>query len=133
MFQPTFRQFQNAIWSYRKNCSMAIYRILSNEKISPPTKVSYSLFPKQWWHNSKIRAEIKSSCLKQDKVNFMERNVVIFFIFYGLDRQSQDLSTDFTPKVCLFGAVMLTKDADQDKYSYSGYGIRFDFRSTFSF
>ena len=66
-------------------------------------------------------------------MNFMERNVVIFFIFYGLDRQSQDLSTDFTPKVCLFGAVMLTKDADQDKYSYSGYGIRFDFRSTFSF
>ena len=48
----------------------------------------------------------------------MERNVVIFFIFYGLNRQSQDLNTDFTPKVCLFGAVMLTKNADQDKYSY---------------
>ena len=33
---------------------------------------------------------------------------------------------------CLFGAVRLTKNADIDKYGYSGYGIGFD-RSNFSF
>ena len=38
-----------------------------------------------------------------------------------------------TLKSCLFGAVTLTKNADIDKYGYSGYGIRFDRRSRFSF
>ena len=36
-------------------------------------------------------------------------------------------------KNCLFGAVTLTKNADIDKYGYSGYGIGFDRRSSFSF
>ena len=31
------------------------------------------------------------------------------------------------------GAVTLTRNADIDKYSYSGYGIGFDRRSSFSF
>ena len=34
---------------------------------------------------------------------------------------------------CLFGAVKLTKNADIDKYKYSGYGIGFDSRGTFYF
>ena len=33
----------------------------------------------------------------------------------------------------LFGAVALTKTADIDKYGYSGYGIEFDRRGSFSF
>ena len=36
-------------------------------------------------------------------------------------------------KNCLFGAVTLTKNANIDKYGYSGYGIIFDRRSSFSF
>ena len=32
----------------------------------------------------------------------------------------------------LFGAVKLTKNADIDKYKYSGYDIRFDSRGRFS-
>ena len=36
-------------------------------------------------------------------------------------------------KNCLFGAVTLTKNADIDKYRYSGYGIGFDRRGSFSF
>ena len=35
--------------------------------------------------------------------------------------------------VKVFGAVTLTKNADIDKYRYSGYGIGFDRRSSFSF
>ena len=34
---------------------------------------------------------------------------------------------------CLFGAVKLTKNADIDKYGYSGYGIGFDRHGRFSF
>ena len=33
----------------------------------------------------------------------------------------------------MFGAVTLTKNDDIDKYGYSGYGIGFDRRSSFSF
>ena len=36
-------------------------------------------------------------------------------------------------KNCLFGAITLTKNADIDKYGYSGYGIGFDKRGSFSF
>ena len=32
---------------------------------------------------------------------------------------------DSTLKNCLFGTVTLTKNADIDKYGYSGYGIGF--------
>ena len=33
----------------------------------------------------------------------------------------------------MFGAATLTKNADIDKYGYSGYGIGFDRKTTFSF
>ena len=36
-------------------------------------------------------------------------------------------------KKYLFGTVTLTKIADTDKYKYSGYGIGFNRRSSFSF
>ena len=35
-------------------------------------------------------------------------------------------------KDCLFGGVKLDKNADPDKYLYTGYGIGFDLRSEFS-
>ena len=38
-----------------------------------------------------------------------------------------------TLKNCLFGAVTLTKNIDINKYGYSGYGIGFDRKSSFSF
>ena len=41
--------------------------------------------------------------------------------------------SDPTLKNCLFGAVTLTKNADIDKYGYSGYGIGFERRSSFWF
>ena len=34
---------------------------------------------------------------------------------------------------CLFDAIALTKNADVDKYQYSGYGIPFDRTSSFPF
>ena len=33
---------------------------------------------------------------------------------------------------CLFGTVKLTKNADIDKYKYSGYGVRFNSKGPFS-
>ena len=38
-----------------------------------------------------------------------------------------------TLKNCLFGAVTSTKNADINKYGYSGYGIGFNRKSSFTF
>ena len=40
---------------------------------------------------------------------------------------------DFTLKDCLFGGVKLAKNAEWDKYVYSGYGIGFDSGSEFHY
>ena len=57
--------------------------------------------------------------------------MVNIYIVYELGGSSSHID-DPTLKNCLFGAVTLTKNADIDKYGYSGYGIGFDRRS-FSF
>ena len=54
------------------------------------------------------------------------------YIVYELGASSSHIS-DPTLKNCLFGAVALTKNADIDNYKYSGYGIGFDRKGSFSF
>ena len=54
------------------------------------------------------------------------------FTVYELDTWSRDLNTDFTLKDCLSGAVKVTKNADPDKYAYSGHGIGFNLLSGLS-
>ena len=49
--------------------------------------------------------------------------MVNLFIVCEVDTWSQDLNADFTLKDYLFGAVKSTKNANPDKYPYSGYGI----------
>ena len=58
--------------------------------------------------------------------------MVNIYIVYELSASTSHID-DPTLKNCLFGAVTLTKNADIDKYGYSGYGIGFDRRSSFSF
>ena len=63
---------------------------------------------------------------------FTHKKIVNIYIVYEL-RASSSNSSDPTLKNCLFGAVTLTKNADIDKYRYSGYRIGFDRRGSFSF
>ena len=101
-----------------------------NEKVEPPFTANKSLYPKLvWMNNSRIRLTFTRSCLRQEFATFTPNSVINLFIVYELDRWSQDLNAKFSLKVCLFGAVKLTKNADPNKYSYSGYGIGFDSRS----
>ena len=53
-------------------------------------------------------------------------DAVNLYICYTLDQWSRDLDTDVTLGNCLFGSVKLTKNADLDRYKYSGCGIGFD-------
>ena len=72
------------------------------------------------------------SCLKQPNFTFTHKKVVNIYIAYEVRASSSHIN-DPTLKNCLFGAVTLTKNADIEKYRYSGYGIGFDRRRIFSF
>ena len=62
------------------------------------------------------------------------KKVVSIYIVYELAASSSHVD-DRTLKNCLFGVVTWywTKNADIDKYGYSGYGMGFDIRERFSF
>ena len=79
-----------------------------------------------------MRVKFTGGCLKQPKISYTHGKVVNIYIVYELGASSSH-NNDPTLKNCLFGAVTLTKNADIDKYRYSGYGIGFDRKSSFSF
>ena len=66
------------------------------------------------------------------KNSYTHEKVVNIYFVYELGASTSNDSNP-TLKNCLFGAVTLTKDGDIDKYGYSGYGIGFDRKSSFSF
>ena len=55
------------------------------------------------------------------------------YISYTLIPSLRNLNTDFTLSNCLCRSLKLTKNADPDKYKYSGYTIEFDSLSVFVF
>ena len=105
---------------------------LSDENIKPPTTSDNSLTPKLNYYDPKIRVKHTGSCLKQPKITYNHGKVANIYIFYALGTSSSYFD-DPTLKNCLFGAVTLTKNADIDECGYSGYGIGFDRRGSFSF
>ena len=105
---------------------------LSNESIKPPTTSDSSVTPELNFYGTKTRVKFTRSCLKQSSHIFTHKKVVNISIVYELAASSSH-NSDPTIKSCLFGAVTLTKNADIEKYKYSGYGIGFDTRSSFSF
>ena len=72
------------------------------------------------------------SCLKQSDHIFTHHKIVNIYIVYELAASSSH-TNDPALKNCLFGAVTLSKNADIEKYKYSGYGTGFERRSSFSF
>ena len=130
VFQPLSRYFKHIanifyILSWRS-------KGLSDETIKPPATSDNSLNPLIDCVDDKIRLKLNGSWLKQRKISYTHRNVVNVYIVYELGASSSH-KNDRTLKNCLFGAVTLTENADIDKYGYSGYGIGFDRRSSFSF
>ena len=104
---------------------------LSAESIKPPTTSDNSLTPALSYYGTKTRVKSTRSCLKP-KLSYSHGTIVNIYIVYeqGVSSSHND---DPTLKNCLFGAVTLTKNADIEKYGYSGSGIGFDRRSSFSF
>ena len=85
------------------------------------------------YYGNIVRVKFNKGYLKQsDKLTYDCGSRVNIYIVYKLGACS---SNDSHPalKNCLFNAVTLTKNADIEKYGYSGHRTGFDRRTSFSF
>ena len=121
VFQPMYKYFKTDDSSY--HISSCASKGLSNESIKPPSAPNNFLTPSLNYVGTKIRVKFSGSCLKQDKVTYTHGKIVNIYIVYEINKKDNTIISDPTLENCLFGAVTLTKNADTDKYGYSGYGI----------
>ena len=105
---------------------------MSDERFNSIKTPNHSITPNLEYYGTKTRVTFNGSCLKQDKVTFNHGKIVNIYIVYELAGFCSN-ENDPTVRSSLFGVVRLTKNADIDKYGYSGYGIAFDRRGSFSF
>ena len=106
---------------------------LSCESIKPPTTFDNNLTPELDYYGTKTRVKFTGNCLKISIISYTHSTIVNIYIVYELGASGSN-DNDPTLKNCLFGTVTLTKNTtDIEMYSYSGYGIGFDRRSSFSF
>ena len=134
VFQPMYRYFKRTAGVGSGNY---VYlwesKGLSDEKLDSITASNYKITPELSFYGTKIKVEFNGgSCLKQDKVTYNHGKIVNICIVYEIS-QNYSISSYPTLENCLFGAVSWTKNADTDKYKYSGYGIGFDRHGEFSF
>ena len=106
--------------------------LTSDEKMNSIKTPNHSITPNLDYYGTKTRVDFNGGCLKQDKVTLNHGKVVNIYIVYEISK-SIYISDYRTLENCSFGAVSLTKNADIDKYGYSGYGIEFDRHGSFSF
>ena len=105
---------------------------LSDGNINSIKMPNHSITPNLSYYGTQARVKYDRSCLKKNKVTINHGKVVNICIVYEI---SKDININDYPTLesCLFGAVTLTKNADIDKYKYSGYGTGFDRHGSFSF
>ena len=106
---------------------------LSTESITPPSVLNNFLNPSLNYLDTKIRVRFSGNCLKQSKILYTHGKVANIYIVYEINKKESTINNVSTLENCLFSAVTLTKNADIDKFSYSGYGIWCGRRLSFSF
>ena len=128
--------FQSIVWYFKviintNYISSWKSKGLSAESIKPPTTSDNSLTPKLNYYRTKTRVKYNGSCIKQSKILYTHSTIVNIYIVYEMGASSSHNNYP-TIKNCLYGVVTLTKNTDIDKYAYSGCGIGFDSKSSFS-
>ena len=100
-----------------------------------PTTSNNILSPRLCYCGTKTKVSFSRACLKQDKVTFNHGKILNIYIVYKIIRITNINNRDdnLTVQNALLGAVSMTKNADVNKYKYSGYGIAFDRTSSFSY
>ena len=132
VFIPIFRYFKVNSTANIDYISSWQSKGLSSESIKLHTASDNSVTPSLNYYGTKIRAKFTGNCLKQSKPSYTLGKVGNIYIVYELGPSSSS-NSDPTIKKLFIWAVTLTKNADIDKCRYSGYGIGFDRRSSFSF
>ena len=129
VFQSLFRYFKLNVKTDTISSSKS--NGLSGETIEVPSTSNIGPIA-DFCGGGKLRVKLVGGYLKQLKVSNIQKTIVNIYIVYELGVSSSH-NNDPTLKNCFFGAVTFTKNADIDKYGYSGYGTGFDRRSSFSF
>ena len=106
---------------------------LSDENTAAPSAPNNFLNSSLNYLGTKTRVRFGGSCLKEDKIIYTNGKIVNIYTVYEINKNDNTRSSDPTLKNCLFGAVSLTKNANIDRYKYSGYGIGFDDMEAFHF
>ena len=133
VFQPMYRHFKRISGVSSGNyIYFSKSKGLSDERLDSITASNYKITPELSFYDTKTRVEFNGSSLKQDKVTCNHGKIVNIYIVYEISK-NYSISSYPTSENCLFGAVSLTKNADIDKYKYSGYVIGFDRHGEFSF
>ena len=73
----------------------------------------------------------QNNILTSNNDHVINKNVINICIVYKFDPITSSRDTTFTIQNALFGAMQITKNADNSKNNYKGYGICFDERSEF--
>ena len=73
----------------------------------------------------------QNNVLTSNNDHVINTNVINIYCVYKLDPIASSRDTTFTIQNALFGAMQITKNADNSKTNYKGYGICFDERSEF--
>ena len=104
---------------------------MSDESFKAPTTDNKMINPSLDFVDTKARVMFSGDCLKEEKMTFNHGKIVNIYIFYELEK-SVNISSYPTLENCLFGAIKIAKHIDVNLYKYSGYGIGFDRKGSYS-
>ena len=101
---------------------------MSDESIKPPSKYNKMFNPSVDYVGTKMRVKFSGDWLK---ITFKQVKIVNIYVAYEIE-ESIKITSYPTLKNCLFGSVKLTKNIDVDHFKYSGCGIRFHRKRSYS-
>ena len=73
----------------------------------------------------RIGIKFNEDSLAAEQNNYLTK-IVSVYIVYDLAAWPRNPANNFNLKNCLFGATIIGKNSDKEKYAHSGYGITFD-------
>ena len=83
-------------------------------------------------NDGRMHVYLSGNHFKQNKTIIPNNdNVINIYCVYEIQPIASSRDTTFTIQNALFGAMQITKNADNSKNNYKGYGISFDERSQF--
>ena len=84
--------------------------------------------------NSRVNLKSSNSFLVQKRFSSLYSNVILYlYIVYELNTWPSNRVNNFTLKNCLFGTVILERNAMKNKFTHNGWGIAFDVEGSWGF